>query len=112
MDVLWDARSACDLTNLRARIQQNIREELLHATGLQVAQLDIAVEGSTCDLRESSETQIHRTRHRRPGGLLWMRLGFGHMIFIAFCAFVGWLVHGIAQGELDVYRIFDSLRRK
>lgn len=45
-------------------------------------------------------------------GFLWMWLGFAQMLFIALCAFIGWLVVGILEGELDVYKIIDSLRRK
>jgi len=45
-------------------------------------------------------------------GFLWMWLGFAEMLFVALCAFIGWLVTSIVEGELDVYKIFDSLRRK
>jgi hypothetical protein len=45
-------------------------------------------------------------------GFLWMWLGFAEMLFVALCAFIGWLVTGILEGEVDVYKIFDSLRRK
>jgi hypothetical protein len=45
-------------------------------------------------------------------GFLWMWLGFGEMLFIALAAFVGWLVAGILEHEIDVQRFFDGLRRK
>lgn len=45
-------------------------------------------------------------------GFLWMWLGFGEMLFIALCGFIGWLIAGILEGEVDVSRFIDGFRRK
>ncbi|NLG65939.1 MAG: hypothetical protein GX537_10075 [Actinobacteria bacterium] len=45
-------------------------------------------------------------------GFLWMWLGFGEMLFIGLCAFIGWLVAGVFEGQVDLYKLFDSFRRK
>jgi uncharacterized membrane protein len=45
-------------------------------------------------------------------GLLWMTIGFGEMLFVAICAFIGWLVVGVLEGELDLRGFYDNLRRK
>ncbi len=45
-------------------------------------------------------------------GLLWMTIGFGEMLFVAICAFIGWLVVGVLEGELDLRGFYDNLRRR
>jgi hypothetical protein len=46
------------------------------------------------------------------GGVLWMWLGFGEMLFVAIAAAVGYVVGGLLVGEFDVQSLIDSLRRK
>jgi hypothetical protein len=45
-------------------------------------------------------------------GILWGWLGFKDMVITAVCAFVGWLVVAVLEGEVDVRRVYDNLRRK
>ena len=45
-------------------------------------------------------------------GVVWAWLGFKDVLLVALCAFVGWLVAGVLEGELDVRGFYDNLRRK
>ena len=45
-------------------------------------------------------------------GVVWGWLGFKDLLIVALCAFVGWLVVGMLEGEVDVRGFFDNLRRK
>lgn len=45
-------------------------------------------------------------------GFLWMWLGFGEMLFVAFCAFVGFLVVGLLEGDIDLSKLLDAFRRR
>jgi small integral membrane protein DUF2273 len=45
-------------------------------------------------------------------GILWMWLGFGQMLVVAVCAFVGYLVVGLLEGEVDLDKLRDAFRRK
>ena len=45
-------------------------------------------------------------------GILWMWLGFGQMLVVAVCAFVGYLVVGLLEGEVDLDKLREAFRRK
>ena len=45
-------------------------------------------------------------------GVVWAWLGFKDVLLVALCGFVGWLVAGVLEGELDVRGFYDNLRRK
>ncbi len=45
-------------------------------------------------------------------GFLWMWLGFAEMLFVAFCGFVGYLVVGLLEGEVDFNKLMEAFRRK
>lgn len=45
-------------------------------------------------------------------GFLWMWLGFGQMVVVAICAFVGYLVVGLLEGEVDLDKLRDAFRKK
>jgi hypothetical protein len=45
-------------------------------------------------------------------GIVWGWLGFRDLLIAGVCAFVGWLVVGMLEGEVDLRGVFDSLRRK
>jgi hypothetical protein len=41
-----------------------------------------------------------------------MWLGFPEMLFVVFCAFVGYLVVGLLEGEIDFEKLRDAFRRR
>jgi hypothetical protein len=45
-------------------------------------------------------------------GVVWAWLGFKDLLLVALCGFVGWLIVGVLEGELDVRNFYDNLRRK
>jgi hypothetical protein len=45
-------------------------------------------------------------------GVIWMWLGFGEMLVVALCAFVGYLVVGLLEGQVDLDKLKDAFRRK
>jgi hypothetical protein len=45
-------------------------------------------------------------------GVVWAWLGFKDLLLVALCGFIGWLIVGVLEGELDVRNFYDNLRRK
>jgi hypothetical protein len=45
-------------------------------------------------------------------GVVWAWLGFKDLLLVALCGFVGWLIVGVLEGELDVRNFYENLRRK
>ena len=45
-------------------------------------------------------------------GVVWAWLGFKDLLLVAICGFIGWLIVGVLEGELDVRSFYDNLRRK
>ncbi|WIG60661.1 MAG: hypothetical protein OJF49_003409 [Ktedonobacterales bacterium] len=43
-------------------------------------------------------------------GIVWAWLGFGAVLLVAALGAVGWLIGGIATGEVDVVSIWEGLR--
>ena len=43
-------------------------------------------------------------------GVVWAWLGFKDLLLVALCGFVGWLIVGVLEGELDVRNFYDNLR--
>lgn len=45
-------------------------------------------------------------------GVVWVTLGFERLVLVLLCGAVGYVVGRLLEGELDVQRIIDELRRK
>jgi len=45
-------------------------------------------------------------------GVIWVWQGFGAMILVAFCAFLGYLIVGLLEGEIDFDKLKDAFRRR
>jgi hypothetical protein len=45
-------------------------------------------------------------------GVVWAWLWFKDLLLVALCGFVGWLIVGVLEGELDVRNFYENLRRK
>ena len=45
-------------------------------------------------------------------GVIWAWLGFKDLLLVALCGFIGWLIVGVLEGELDVRSFYENLRRK
>jgi uncharacterized membrane protein len=45
-------------------------------------------------------------------GIVWMWLGLPELIVVLVCGAVGYVVGRILEGELDVQRFIDDLRRR
>jgi hypothetical protein len=45
-------------------------------------------------------------------GVIWVWHGFGAMVLVAFCAFVGYLVVGLLEGGIDFDKLRDAFRRR
>ena len=43
-------------------------------------------------------------------GIVWAWLGFGAVLLVAALGAAGWLIGGIATGEVDVVSIWEGLR--
>jgi uncharacterized membrane protein len=45
-------------------------------------------------------------------GVVWVTLGFERLVLVLVCGAVGYIVGRVLEGELDVQRFIDELRRK
>jgi uncharacterized membrane protein len=45
-------------------------------------------------------------------GVVWVTLGFERLVLVLLCGAVGYVVGRLLEGELDVQRLIDELRRK
>ncbi len=45
-------------------------------------------------------------------GIVWMWLGLKELAFVLVCGVIGYVIGRILEGELDVQRFIDDLRRR
>jgi len=45
-------------------------------------------------------------------GIVWAGLGFAALVLTLVCGVVGWLVGLALDGDLDLQRLIDGLRRR
>jgi uncharacterized membrane protein len=45
-------------------------------------------------------------------GIVWMWLGLKELVFVLVCGVIGFVIGRILEGELDVQRFIDDLRRR
>jgi uncharacterized membrane protein len=43
-------------------------------------------------------------------GVVWVAFGFGAALLVAVLAFLGWLVGGIAEGQINVVTLWEDLQ--